>query len=81
MTVRAHYDGHQIQFDEPVDIQPNAELWITILTPEEKASLEEERRDWEASALVNMAEFYKDEPDLYTEDMIIERNPLYSETR
>jgi hypothetical protein len=79
MTVRAHYDGKQVLFDEPVNIEPNAELWITILTSEEKSALEKERQDWESSALANMAEFYKDEPDLYTDAMIIERNPLYRE--
>ena len=80
MTVRAHFDGQQIQLDVPVELHPDTVMWVTVLSPEEKIELEQERNEWEASSLANLAEFYKDEPDLYSDDMIIERNPHYRET-
>lgn len=34
LSVRAHFDGKQIQLDEPVKLKPDAKLLITVLSEE-----------------------------------------------
>ena len=75
MFVSAHYDGHQILLDEPTNLKPDTKLLVDI--PDDDQTVEEERREWTRFALTNFARMYEDEPDLYTEDMIIEPNPNY----
>jgi hypothetical protein len=75
MLVPAHYDGHQILIDAPVKLKPNLKFFLDI--PDDEQSVEEERREWEAFSLANFAQMYEDEPDIYTDDMIIKRNPHY----
>ena len=81
MTVRAHFDGHQICLDEPIELAPNTELLVTVLPADSKldpdAALAAERQEWTQFALANFAQLYEDEPDIYTEDMIKIRNPKY----
>lgn len=43
LSVRAHFDGKQIQLDEPVKLKPDARLLITVLNeekPEDKTLFE-----------------------------------------
>ena len=73
VTLRAHFDGKQILLDEPFELEPNAQLIITVLPK----SLVEERQDWTTAALVSLERAYgTDEPD-YPLDMIKEANPEY----
>jgi hypothetical protein len=37
VTVKAHFDGQQIQLDEPVELKPNTKLLVTVLEDGEKA--------------------------------------------
>lgn len=43
LSVRAHFDGKQIQLDEPVKLKPDTRLLITVLNeekPEDKTLFE-----------------------------------------
>jgi hypothetical protein len=42
MTLRAHFDGKQILLDEPVDLEPDTQLMVTVLPKSENG----ERSDW-----------------------------------
>ncbi len=75
MFVYAHFDGHQILLDEPVNLKPDTKLLVDI--PDDEQSVEEERREWARMALTNLGRRYDNEPELYTDDMIIEPNPEY----
>jgi hypothetical protein len=75
MFVAAHFDGHQIQLDEPVNLKPDTKIRVEILDDEQ--SFEEERREWNEFSLASFARLYDDEPDVYTSDMIKIRNPRF----
>lgn len=77
MTVRAHYDGHQVQLDEPLTAEPNTELLVTVLPAENELELEREREEWNSVSLASFARLYEDEPDVYTSEMIKIRNPKF----
>ena len=77
MTIRAHFDGHQVQVDEPITLPPDTELLVTVLPSESETDFEAERNEFARAALTNFAQIYEGEPDIYTEDMIIEPNPDY----
>jgi hypothetical protein len=77
MTVRAHFDGHQVQLDEPITLRADTELLVTILPQERESDFEAERSEWNEFALASFARLYDDEPDIYTSDMIKIRNPKF----
>ncbi|SET44527.1 hypothetical protein [Hymenobacter actinosclerus] len=31
ITLSAHFDGQQIQLDEPFELEPGSQLWITVV--------------------------------------------------
>lgn len=74
LTLRAHFDGKQILLDEPFELEPNAQLIVTVLPN----SLGEEREDWARLALESLERAYNgdDEPE-YSLDSIKEANPEY----
>ena len=73
VTLRAHFDGKQILLDEPFELEPNAQLIITVLPK----PLSEERENWARLALENLERTYgHDEPE-YSLDLIKEANPEY----
>jgi hypothetical protein len=37
VTVKAHFDGQQIQLDEPIELKLNVKLLVTVLEDGEKA--------------------------------------------
>jgi hypothetical protein len=76
-TIPAHFEDCHVQFDEPVTIKPHSKLLVTVLPSEEDVSFDAEGQEWTRFALTNFAQLYEDEPDDYTEDMIIEPNPNY----
>jgi hypothetical protein len=72
-TLRAHFDGSQILLDEPFELEPDAELIVTVLPKSSDA----ERDDWARLSLESLARAYSDaEPD-YSLDLIKEANPAY----
>ena len=72
-TLHAHFDGIQIRLDEPYELEPNAELLITVLPK----SLDEERENWARLSLECLARAYGDDEPEYSLDMIKEVNPEY----
>jgi hypothetical protein len=74
-TLRAHFDGSQILLDEPFELEPDAELIITVVP---KPS-DEEREDWTQLSLESLARAYSDDEPEYSLDLIKEANPAYEE--
>jgi len=66
ITVQAHYDGHSIQLDEPVELAPNARLLVTVLE-----STDDTRADWARLAADGLARaFGDDEPEYGPDDLL-----------
>ena len=61
-TLRAHFDGSQILLDEPYELEPDAELIVTVIP---KTS-DEEREDWTRLSLESLAQAYSDEEPEYS---------------
>ena len=72
-TLRAHFDGSQILLDEPFDLEPDAELIVTVLPKSSDA----ERDDWARLSIENLARTYGDDEPEYSLDLIKEANPAY----
>lgn len=72
VTVAAHFDGEHIRLDEPLEMDANTRLLITIL-PEQH---DEERAAWMRLSMDGLAGAYgADEVD-YSLDGIREANPV-----
>jgi hypothetical protein len=65
-TLRAHFDGSQILLDEPYELEPDAELIVTVLS---KPS-DEERDDWMRLSLESLARAYADGEPEYSLDLV-----------
>lgn len=73
ITLRGHFDGKQILLDDPFDLEPNAELIITVL-PQPN---DEERQGWSQLSMTNLARAYSDDEPEYSLDSIKEANLEY----
>ena len=73
VTLRAHFDGKQIQLDEPFELEPNTELIVTVVP----RAADEEREDWTRLALESLARAYGDGEPEYSRDRIKEANTEY----
>ena len=62
VTLKAHYDGTQIRFDEPFDIPPNTPLMVTVLSGTEEIVGE----DWIRRSRESLAAAYGSEEPEYT---------------
>ncbi len=72
IVLRAHFDGEQILLDDPIELQPNARLLITVI-PEPTA----EQIAWlRLSAGGLSAAYSANEPD-YSSAALKEPNPVY----
>ena len=71
--LRAHFDGNQILLDEPVELEPNTELLVTVL-PKPTG---EEHDNWATLSLESLARAYGDDEPEYALDLIKEANPEY----
>ncbi len=72
-SFHAHFDGTQIQVDEPIELAPNTELLVTVLP----TASDEEDEDWTRLSLDGLARAYSNDEPEYTFDMIQEPNPEY----
>ena len=68
-TLHAHFDGNQIQLDEPFELAPNTELLITVLP----TASDEENEDWAMLSLEGLARAYGDDEPEYPLDSIRKR--------
>lgn len=72
IVLRAHFDGEQILLDDPVELQPNTRLLVTVI-PE----LTAEQIAWlRLSAAGLNAAYGENEPD-YSSVALKEPNPIY----
>jgi hypothetical protein len=74
VTLRAHFDGERIRLDEPFDLEPDAELLVTVLPSELIAS---DREGWSRLAGMSLAQAYGDDEPEYPLEMVKEANPEY----
>jgi len=72
ITLHGHFDGVQIQLDEPFDLPMNARLLITVIQ-----STEDEKRAWLLLSRQGLASAYgNDEPE-YNLMQVKEPNATY----
>ena len=72
IVLRAHFDGEQILLDDPIELQPNTRLLVTVI-PEPDA----EQIAWLALSIKGLSAAYGEfEPD-YPSTAIKEPNPTY----
>ena len=73
ITLRAHFDGKQILLDEPLDLEPDTQLMVTVLPKSENG----EDSDWTRLSLESLERAYGDDEPEYPLDLIKEPNPEY----
>jgi len=74
ITVRGHFDGKQIQVDEPIELAPGTPLIITVLPQQAEV---QDSDFWSLLAQAGLERAYgNDEPE-YGAAMIREPNPDY----
>lgn len=72
IVLRAHYDGERIQLDDPIELQPNTRLLVTII-PEPDAEL----MTWLRLSSAGLAAAYGDDEPEYPSSAVKEPNPSY----
>ncbi len=72
ISVPAHFDGERILLDEPVELEPNTKLIMTIL-PNRDA----ERESWLNLSERGLEAAYDEAEEEYSIDSIREANPEY----
>ncbi len=72
VSVPAHFDGERILLDEPMELEPDARLIVTILPKDN-----DERNSWLRLSATRLANAYDGEGDEYALDSIKELNPEY----
>lgn len=74
VTLPAHFDGRQIQLDEPFEMEPDTKLIVTVLP---KQPEEHERRDWLSLSHQGLQAAYGEEEPDYPLNLLKEVNPDY----
>lgn len=72
ISIPAHFDGERIVLDEPVALEPNTKLMITILPKHDS-----EREAWLCLSGKRLEEAYSEEEEAYSLESITEANPEY----
>ena len=70
-----HFDGERILLDEPVELEPNTRLIVTVLP-----NHYDERATWLRVSGERLADAYGAEEEGYSLDVIKEANPEYEGT-
>lgn len=79
--LRAHFDGHKIVLDEPINLKPNTRLFVTVLL-EQESNIQNDKAHEEREALLQLSmrgleNAYGDDEVEYSLDLIKESNPDY----
>ncbi len=61
VSITAHFDGKQIRLDEPLDLELNTKLMVTVLSGQDQ-----ERLAWQQLSLKGLANAYKDDDEEYS---------------
>jgi hypothetical protein len=72
VSIPAHFDGARILLDEPVELERDARLIVTILP-----KVDAERDSWLLVSAARFADAYDGEGDEYALDSIQDLNPDY----
>lgn len=72
VSVTAHFDGKHIQLDEPLDLEPNAKLMVTVL-----ASGDDKSFSWQRLSADGLANAYGEDEEEYSLSDIKADNPAY----
>lgn len=73
ITISAHFDGERILLDEPIELERNAKLIVTVLPKRE-----EEHEAWLRLSEQMLADAYSEDEEEYPLDSIKEANPEYA---
>lgn len=69
-SVPAHFDGERILLDEPVELEPDTRLMVTILPNSGRG-----RNSWLRLSAARLSEAYDGDGDEYALDSIKDLNP------
>lgn len=72
ISVTAHFEGKNIQLDEPLDLEPNTKLMVTVVSGQDS-----ERQEWLQFSLQGLARAYHDDEESYDLSGIKVHNPAY----
>ena len=72
ISVPAHFDGERILLDEPMELEPNTKLIVTILAKDNG-----DRDTWLALSGQCLKNAYSEAEEAYPVDSIKEANPEY----
>ncbi|CAN5802311.1 hypothetical protein BH24DEI2_BH24DEI2_19380 [soil metagenome] len=72
VSVTAHFDGEHIRLDEPLDLEPNTKLMVTVLS-----GREDERSAWQRLSSKSLARAYSDDEEEYAPSDVKVGNPDY----
>ncbi len=72
ITLHGHYDGSQIQLDDPFEMQPNTKVLITLIPP-----IDAEKMAWLNFSTQGLAAAYSNDEPEYSLNLIKEQNPSY----
>jgi hypothetical protein len=76
ISIPAHFDGERILLDEPVELEPNTKLIVTVL-----ATNDDEHESWLRLSNQGLENAYGTNEAEYSLDSIREANPEYDEGR
>lgn len=74
MRIAAHFDGNQIILDEPIALEPDTKLIVTVLPKYET----DEQVAWATLSVQGLANAYGDDEVEYTLDSVKEVNSAYA---
>ena len=72
ISIPAHFDGERILLDEPVELERNTRLIVTILPNQDT-----ERESWLGLSGRRLEDAYSEDEEEYSLDLIKEANPEY----
>ena len=72
ISIPAHFDGERILLDEPVELEPNTKLIVTVL-----AKIDAERESWLLLSGQRLEDAYREDEEAYLLDLVKEANPEY----
>lgn len=72
LTLNAHFDGRQVQFDEPIELPPNTKLLITVSSMNDTDAMA-----WQELSAQGLAAAYGDDEPEYSLESLKEHNAHY----
>ena len=76
ISILAHFDGEHILLDEPIKLEPNTKLIVTVL-----ANNDAEHESWLRLSGLGLETAYGTDEEEYSLDSMREANPEYDEGR